>query len=164
MSKLLSIVIGVTVLAALVQFVPARAQTAVQSAALEKRLLAAKRLECTFGTVATGDWEKGSQGTSATVGTSKLTLAFFNIDLDEGTADSDSGFGATFISVKYANGYLHFMQISDAGPLYLTTVLVTETVPGRFKAIHTRHEWTPARVPGFTSRPELYVGDCAAKS
>lgn len=163
MPKVLAIVVAGTVLATLVQVVPVHAQTAVQSAALEKRLIAAKRLECTFGTVATGDWEKGKQATKATVAPSKLTLAFFNIDLDEGTADSDSGFGATFISVKYAHGYLHFMQISDAGPLYLTTILATETVPGRFKAIHTRHEWTPASVPGFTSRPELYVGDCAAK-
>jgi hypothetical protein len=142
--------------------VPAGAQTAAQSAALEKKLLAAKRLECKFSTLATGDW--AGANTKASVSTSMLEIAFAEIDIDEGTAESEAGFGESFISVKYAHGYLHFMQISDAGPLYLTTVLVTETTPGRFKAIHSRHEWSPAVVPGFTSRPELYVGDCAAKT
>jgi len=164
MKTLTMVLVGAAAFAAIAPSLPTGAQTAAQSAALEKRLLAAKKLECTFGTLATGDWEKGTKGTKATVAPAKLSLSFFNIDIDEGTADSESGFGATFISVKYAHGYLHFMQISDAGPLYLTTVLATETVTGRFKAIHTRHEWSPAVVPGFTSRPELYVGDCAAAS
>jgi hypothetical protein len=66
--------------------------------------------------------------------------------------------------VRYSHGYLHLMQMSDAGPLYITTVLATQTANGRFKAMHTRHEWSPAIVPGFTSRPEMYVGDCALES
>jgi hypothetical protein len=65
--------------------------------------------------------------------------------------------------VRYSHGYLHLMQMSDAGPLYITTVLATPTANNRFKAMHTRHEWSPALVPGFTSRPELYVGDCAVE-
>jgi hypothetical protein len=149
-------------LLALCSSLPLGAQTAAQSAALEKKLLAAKRLECKFSTLATGDWAGAT--TKATVATSMFEVAFSEIDIDEGTAESEAGFGESFISVKYAHGYLHFMQISDAGPLYITTVLVTETTPGRFKAIHTRHEWSPAVVPGFTSRPELYIGDCAAKT
>jgi hypothetical protein len=28
-------------------------------------------------------------------------------------------------------------------------------------AVHVRHEYSPAIIPGFTSRPEMYVGDCA---
>jgi hypothetical protein len=140
---------------------PVGAQTAAQSLALEKTLLAAKTLKCKFSTMATGDWVEGGK-TKATVAASKIEVAFSSIDIDEGTAEADGGYGNAFISVKYAHGYLHFMQISDAGPLYITTVLVTETSPGHFKAIHTRHEWTPASIPGFTSRPEMYVGDCLA--
>jgi hypothetical protein len=142
---------------------PVGAQTGAQSLALEKKLLAAKTLKCKFSTMATGDWVEGGK-TKLTVAAAKIDVAFSSIDIDEGTAEADGGYGNAFISVKYAHGYLHFMQISDAGPLYLTTVLATETVPGRFKAIHSRHEWSPASIPGFTSRPEMYVGDCVAAS
>lgn len=133
------------------------AQTA-QKMALEKKLLGAKVLKCTFSTVSTGDWEGAK--TKATVAPSKLEIAFSSIDVDEGTAEADGGYGNAFIAVKYAQGYLHFLQISDAGPLYVTTVLATETTPGHFKAIHTRHEFVPTKMEGFTSRPETYVGEC----
>jgi hypothetical protein len=53
------------------------------------------------------------------------------------------------------------MQMFSSGPLYTTTVMARETSDGRMMAIHTRHEYTPATVPGFTSRPESYFGDCA---
>ena len=138
------------------------AQTAAELA-LEKKLLAAKTLKCKFSTMATGDWAEGGK-TKLTVAPAKVDVAFSSIDVDEGTAEADGGYGNTFISVKYAHGYLHFMQISDSGPLYVTTVLATETAPGHFKAIHTRHEWTAASIPGFTSRPEMYVGECVASS
>lgn len=137
------------------------AQTGAQSLALEKKLLAAKTLKCKFSTMATGDWVEGGK-TKATVAPAKIEVAFSAIDIDGGTAEADGGYGGEFISVKYSHGYLHFMQISGAGPLYVTTVLVTETAPGRFKAVHTRHEWTPTSIPGFTSRPEMYVGECVA--
>jgi len=26
--------------------------------------------------------------------------------------------------------------------------------------VHTRHEYTEVRLPGFTSRPEQYYGEC----
>jgi len=136
----------------------ADAQTRAQKMALEKKLLGAKVLKCTFSTLATGDWDWDK--TKSTVSTSKLEIAFMSIDIDEGTAEADGGYGNAFIAVKYAQGYLHFLQISDAGPLYVTTVLATETTPGHFKAMHTRHEFSPTKVPGFTSRPETYIGEC----
>jgi hypothetical protein len=144
---------------ALARSPPADAQTRAQVMALEKKLLAAKVLKCQFSTLSTGDWD--GDKTKATVATSKLEIAFSSIDIDEGTAEADGGYGNAFIAVKYAHGYLHFLQISDAGPLYVTTVLATETTPGHFKAIHTRHEFSPTKVPGFTSRPETYIGDCS---
>lgn len=141
---------------------PADAQTRAQKMALEKKLLGAKILKCRFSTLATGDWD--GDKTKSTVSTTKLEIAFSSIDIDEGTADADGGYGNAFIAVKYAQGYLHFLQISDAGPLYVTTVLATETTPGHFKAMHTRHEFSPTKVPGFTSRPETYVGECTPSS
>jgi hypothetical protein len=149
-------------LLALARTLPVDAQTQAQKMALEKKLLGAKVLKCRFSTVATGDWE--GDKTKATVAPSKLEIAFSSIDIDEGTAEADGGYGNAFIVVKYAQGYLHFVQISDAGPLYVTTVLAIETTPGHFKAMHTRHEFTATRMEGFTSRPETYVGECTPSS
>jgi len=154
------IVLAAATLLAVARAPPVGAQTAAELA-VEKKLLAAKTLKCKFSTMATGDWGEGGKP-KATVAASKIEVAFSSIDIDEGTAEADDGYGNQFISVKYAHGYLHFMQISDSGPLYLTSVLATETTPGHFKAIHTRHEWTTTTIPGFTSRPEMYVGECVA--
>lgn len=133
--------------------------TAHAQAALQRRLAQAQRLECSFTVVSTADWQGNKPSAEASDAT--LTVNFFNINIDEGTADMDGGFGQAFVSVRYANGYLHIMLISDAGPLHVTTVLASETAGGRLKAVQTRHEFSPTRVPGFTSRPEMYVGDCA---
>jgi hypothetical protein len=141
----------------------AQPQTAsAQARELQRRLAAATRIDCTFSILATGNWDAATP--QAAVTPAKAEATFLNINIDEGTADSGSPFGNSFISVRYAFGYLHFMQMSDAGPLYLTTVLAEETAGGRMKAVQTRHEYSPAVIPGFTSRPEMYVGDCAVTS
>ena len=162
MRRITLLLLAAASLLVLVRTPPADAQTAAQKAALQKKLLSAKVLKCKFSTVSTGDWE--GDKTKAAVAPSKLEIAFSSIDVDEGTAEADGGYGNAFIVVKYAQGYLHFVQISDAGPLYVTTVLAVETTPGHFKAMHTRHEFTPTRMEGFTSRPELYVGECTPSS
>jgi hypothetical protein len=158
MRRFVMLVLAAASLLAFARTPPVEAQTRGQKMALEKKLLGAKTLKCKFSTMATGDWE--GDKTKATVAASKLEIAFSSIDVDEGTAEADGGYGNLFITVKYAQGYLHFVQISDAGPLYVTTVLAIETTPGHFKAMHTRHEFTPTRMEGFTSRPEIYVGEC----
>jgi hypothetical protein len=157
MRQLSLLIVAAASLLALARLPPAEAQTMAQKA-LEKKLLAAKVLKCKFSTVSTGDWE--GDKTKITVAPSKLEIAFSSIDVDEGTAEADGGYGNAFIIVKYAGGYLHFLQIADTGPLYVTTVLATEATPGHFKAIHTRHEFVPTKMEGFTSRPETYVGEC----
>jgi glucose/arabinose dehydrogenase len=162
MTRLSSLVLAGAAFVALVQTTSSHAQSSTQSAALEKKLITAKKLDCTFSTLATGNWDGAK--TTATVAAAKLEVKFMAIDVDEGTAEADGGFGAALIIVRYSHGYLHLMQMSDAGPLYITTVLATPSANGRFKAMHTRHEWSPAVVPGFTSRPEMYVGDCAVAS
>jgi hypothetical protein len=132
---------------------------AAQSRDLQRRLSTAKSVECTFSTLATGTWDGVTP--QAAVTPAKVEASFLDINVDEGTAEAGSAFGEVFISVRYSFGYLHFMQMSDAGPLHLTTILAHETAMGRLKAVHTRHEYSPTIVPGFTSRPEMYIGDCA---
>jgi hypothetical protein len=144
-------------LAALVLLAAARTAVA-QNEALEEKLAAAKKLECTFSVVATGTWD--GKTPKATVKAAKVEAGFHDIDIDGGTAEADSSYGSSFISVRYADGYLHLMQAIAAGPLYVTTVFARTTPDGRFLAIQTRAEYTPIVLPEFTSRPEMYIGSC----
>jgi len=131
-----------------------------QAGGLDRRLAAATRLECSFTVLGTGNWD--STGTpSMTVTPVELETAFFDINVDEGTAEAESEYGSSFISVRYALGYLHIMQMNQAGPLYLTTVFARAAGEGRLMAVHARLEYTPTIIPGFTSRPETYIGSCA---
>jgi hypothetical protein len=136
-------------------------QAALGQAGLDRRLATAKRIECSFSVLATGNWDKNVPG--AVVTPTELKAAFFDINVDEGTAEAESAYGASFISVRYSTGYLHIMQMSDAGPLYLTTVLARAAGEGKLMAVHTRVEYSPTVIPGFTSRPEMYLGTCTLK-
>jgi hypothetical protein len=133
-------------------------RSALGQAGLDRRLAAATRLDCSFSAMVTGNWDKGTP--KLAVMPSELKASFSNINVDEGTAEADTPYGASFISVRYAQGYLHIMQMSDAGPLYLTTVLARAAGEGRLMAVHTRLEYSPTIIPGFTSRPEMYIGSC----
>jgi hypothetical protein len=130
-----------------------------QNRELQAQLMSATRIDCSFSSIAKGDWSEES--TTFSTEPSDFTAAFFDIDVDSGTAEAEGRFGASYIIVRYAQGYLHFMQTLNSGPLYLTTVLAEPTGNGRLKAVHTRHEYTEVSLPGFTSRPEMYIGDCA---
>ena len=133
--------------------------TALAQGGIDRRLATATKLECSFSTFAMANWDKSTP--SLTVKPAELKASFSHINVDEGTAEAETDYGASFISVRYAQGYLHIMQMSDAGPLYLTTVIARPAGEGRFLAVHTRLEYTPTVIPGFTSRPEVYVGSCS---
>ena len=64
------------------------------------------------------------------------------------------------IIVRYSAGYLHFIQSFLDGPLYTTTILEKKTAGGKLKAMHSRHEFTDFALPGITSSPEQYYGEC----
>lgn len=133
-----------------------------QNRALQQRLVNASRIECSFTTLVTGDWQNGE--TTAAAEPVELEAAFFDVDVEEGTAEAEGRFGASFIVVRQAQGYLHFMQTLRAGPIHLTTVLAQESSDGKLMAMHTRHEYTPTKIPGFTSRPEMYIGECTVQT
>jgi hypothetical protein len=129
---------------------------------LQARLAKATALECAFSLVARGNWKSGTP--SADVASANLVVGFKNINVDEGTADLEGKLGgSSLVVVRYSNDYLHLMHSQGDGPLYTTTVLARESKEGRLMAVHTRHEYTPISIPGFTSRPEMYLGDCAIK-
>jgi hypothetical protein len=149
-------------LAGLAALAAAQPQAALGQGGLDRRLAAAKRIECSFSVIATGTWDKNVPAIG--VKPVELKANFFDINVDEGTAEAESEFGASFISVRYETGYLHIMQMSDAGPLYLTTVLARAAGEGKLMAVHTRVEYSPTIIPGFTSRPEMYLGTCSIAS
>jgi hypothetical protein len=125
------------------------------------RLLNARALSCAFTAMATGTWKDGAAET-ATKPVS-LKIGFSAVNTEEGTADAVGSTGRSHITVRVVGNYLHFMQMDPYGALYVTTVFNTPAKNGRFLAAHARHEFTPVQLPGLTSRPEQYYGDCELK-
>ena len=134
----------------------ARAQTRADA-----RLAAAKKLSCAFPVMATGTWKGGEP--LAEVKPVTLSVGFDSVNVDEGTARVIGAFGPSDIIVRLAYGTLHFVQSFREGPVYITTIFPKETRNGRLQAVHTRHEYTEVSLPGFTSRPEQYFGECAVE-
>ena len=125
------------------------------------RLAAATAIRCAFLVRATGTWKDGTAQASTTP--AKLIIAFQSINTEDGTADAVDATRKSHITVRVVGNYLNFMQMDAYGALYVTTVFNTEGKDGRLLAAHTRHEYTPVQLPGLTSRPEQYYGDCEVK-
>ncbi len=125
------------------------------------RLLDATTVRCAFPVMATGTWTAGVP--VATTKPVKLTVAFASINTEDGTADAVDATRKSHITVRVIGNYMNFMQVDAYGALYVTTVFNTETKNDRLLAVHTRHEYTPVQLPGLTSRPEQYYGDCEVK-
>jgi hypothetical protein len=123
-----------------------------------RALEGAKTLNCTFPLYATGTWTNAEP--QAEVKTAKLAIRFDAIDLQDGTARMTGLLGPSYAIVRLTEGSLHLLTIDNAGPLYVTTVFDRETHDGKLRAVHTRHEYTDVSLPGFTSRPEQYYGEC----
>jgi hypothetical protein len=142
---------------ALCMFVASSSAALGQNA--QARLAEAKSLKCVFQIVATASWTNGEPRPE--IKPTKLSFGFDKIDSDEGTARMIGTFGPSEIVVRLSTGSLHFMQAFREGPLYTTTVFPRETRNGNLQAVHSRHEYTEVSLPGFTSRPEQYYGECA---
>jgi hypothetical protein len=131
--------------------------TALRAAA-QGPLATATGVKCSFTLMAAGALREDQP--KAEVKAAKLTLQFEAVNADEGSARLKSGFGDYDIIVRYAQGYLHFIQSFRDGPVYVTTILEQKTREGKFKAMHSRHEYTAVSLPGYTSSPEQYYGEC----
>jgi hypothetical protein len=125
----------------------------------EDRLAKVKGVKCTFPVMATGTWTKGEPQIETKA--AKLSVGFDEVNVDDGTARVIGAFGPSDIIVRLALGTLHFLQSFREGPLYVTTIFPEESRGGNLIAVHTRHEFTKVSLPGFTSRPEQYLGECA---
>jgi hypothetical protein len=122
------------------------------------RLADTKALRCAFTSYASGTWQKGDAQARVSVAT--LSIAFRDVDTQDGFATAVGTFGPSDIVVRMSAGNMHLLQVGTSGALYVTTIFPKETKGGRLQAVHTRHEYTEVSLPGFTSRPEQYYGDC----
>ncbi len=122
------------------------------------RLATVKAVKCVFPLMATGTWNKAEA--QADIKPAKLTIGFDQIDTEEGTAQATGTFGPSHIIARLSLWSLHLLAIGSEGALQVTTLFDRETADGKLKAVHTRHEYTDVSLPGFTSRPEQYYGDC----
>jgi hypothetical protein len=125
----------------------------------QSRIASAKSLRCSFPRNATGTWTKDGMP-EATVRSTALVLRFDSIEPDSGTAQLRNGSVGTEVTVRLAEGYLHFMQAFRTGPLYVTTVFDVGDKSSTLKAVHSRHEYFSVPLPGATSSPEQYYGEC----
>ena len=127
---------------------------------LQDQLEQATRLECRFTVIGNAEWD--GSAASIELSDTEFEVVFFDIDVEEGSAEVEGRYGGqSYIVVRYSTGYLHLMQMFGAGPLYVTSVIAQETTDGRMMAVQNRVEYSSVSLPGFTSRPENYVGDCA---
>ena len=125
----------------------------------QERIAAAKSLRCSFPLTAVSAW-KNAAPPAATVKPAALLLVFESIDTDEGTARLKSGSVGTEVTARRSGGYLHLIQSFRSGALYTTTVFDKERGDGKLRAVHSRHEYFTVSVPGATSSPEQYYGEC----
>jgi hypothetical protein len=128
-------------------------------ASAQAPLGAAKSLRCSFPRQATATWGKDGEPAAATR-SSSLVLRFEAIDTEAGTAQLRNGAVGSDVTVRFAEGYMHFMQAFRTGPLYTTTVFTVAARGGMFKAVHSRHELFATPISGATSSPEQYYGTC----
>jgi len=133
--------------------------------ALPTTLSTAHGLKCNFTVIASGTWDNGTP--SAAVKPAVLSLQFSAIDTQEGTAEmpgiNQLGSGAPHVIVRLLEGNLHLLAMNSTGSVYITSVFSDREsrTSGKWKAVHTRHEFTEVQLSSFTSRPEQYYGTCA---
>ena len=152
-------------LAALAALAAATTVSAQGTAATRELLQTAGNVACEFVLMTSADWARDG-APSAAVKPATLKLGYTNVNTDDGSADvvgtttASSATAELPIITRYHNGYLHFMQVTSPGALYTTTIFDQPSRPGKLKAVHTRHEWQAFALPGYSSRPEQYYGEC----
>ena len=127
--------------------------------AAQARVASATGLRCSFVTQVKAQWR--SDGVAdITQGKASLTLRFEGIDTDAGVAQLKTGTVTSELIVRASAGYLNFLQVFRTGPIYTTTVFDANASGGKFRAVHSRHEYFTVPLPDATSTPEQYYGEC----
>ena len=120
-------------------------------------------LSCRFTVMTTSNWARGTGEPSMKQSNPDLPVEFNAVNAMDGSANLKGGTGNLLITVMLLGGNLHLVVTNPGGQVYLTRISASESRPGYYKAVHTRHELTETAViiPEYTSRPEQYIGECA---
>lgn len=127
--------------------------------AAQARIASATGLRCSFSSHVKGQW-RADGSVDAQAGPAKLSLRFEDIDTDSGTAQLRTGSMTSELIVRASEGYMNLLQVFRTGPMYTTTVFDANAGGGKFRAVHSRHEYFTVPLPGATSTPEQYYGEC----
>ena len=113
-----------------------------------------KSLKCTFPVYTVGAWKNGEPQAQIKQA-AQFTLTIDDIDTDSGSGRVTGTAGPVEVTALLTVSSLHFMERSVTGTLNITTVFVSEGGVKRFRAVHSRHDYLPMSIPGFTSEPTV---------
>jgi len=93
--------------------------------------------------------------------TQELLITVTEIDVSDGTAEVAGTAGKAFVSAVLSGWSLYFVE-NGVGQLNVTTVFAQESVPGKLKAVHSRHGYLQMQVGKFISEPSVSqnYGEC----
>ena len=103
-----------------------------------EKLLRAKSLRCNFGAGVATKWGDGAAKTEK----AKLTdepIIFDSLNPKSGSVRVIANQGAEDAALLVAPGTLTIIETTDFGNVMTTTVFSTESQPGRYKAVTSRH-------------------------
>jgi hypothetical protein len=121
-----------------------------------------KGLKCTFNVSTAATWSPAGEPSAQVKTTGTLNFEVTELDTQESTANV-VGLASTGHIVAQLHGWnLHLLDIRPSGSLAITTVFAQESRDKKLKAVHTRTDYLPVDIPGFTSRPDVfqYYGEC----
>ncbi|HEV8396375.1 MAG TPA: hypothetical protein VGQ37_18970 [Vicinamibacterales bacterium] len=132
---------------------------AAQTADPPNPLKTVKALKCHFPVAVSGTWKNGEA--VATPRTQELLINVTEIDVSDGTAEVAGTAGKAFVSAVLSGWSLYFVE-NGVGQLNVTTVFAQESVPGKLKAVHSRHGYLQMQVGKFISEPSVSqnYGEC----
>jgi hypothetical protein len=122
-----------------------------------------KSFKCTFPLYSAGAWKSGEPQAQIKQA-DQFTLTIDDIDTDSGSGRVTGTAGPVEVTALLTVSSLHFMERSVTGTLNITTIFVSEGGGKKFRAVHSRHDYLPMSIPGFTSEPTVTqnYGTCEA--
>lgn len=140
--------------------VPAQAQTPQPNP-----LAAIKQFKCVFPVYSQGTWRSGAPKADVREGAG-LTMEITEIDADGGTAVVKGTAAATLVTAFLAPNSIHFMERALTGAVNVTTVFAPTANSAVYKAVHSRHDYSPLSIPGFVAEPTVLqnYGECSAST
>jgi hypothetical protein len=122
-----------------------------------------KSFKCSFPVYAVGAWKTGEPQAQIKQA-DQFTLTIDDIDTDSGSGRVTGTAGPVEVTALLTVSSLHFMERSVTGTLNVTTIFVSEGGGKKFRAVHSRHDYLPMSIPGFTSEPTVTqnYGTCEA--